>query len=189
MRQSVLFVLDKLVTTQTHNTAWCLHYWLQKEVAAWIQWVRDLDTRSGGDNAEVTGASLVTWPSECEGCEVDIWSSVYSWVLWKASLTPIWSHSQLRSTFSFSFWVQLSEEHAYPWDSWDPRSLWGYGFLTAKETLWDGWGEQKGWRWTGVGRDSLEKEGLVQNSLEAAIWNLGIVISWDFKEHLSPLLI
>lgn len=60
MRQSVLFVLDKLVTTQTHNTAWCLHYWLQKEVAAWIQWVRDPDARSGGDNAEVTGASLVT---------------------------------------------------------------------------------------------------------------------------------
>lgn len=40
--ESVLFVLGKLVIAQTHcNTAWCVHHCMQKEVAAWIRWVRD----------------------------------------------------------------------------------------------------------------------------------------------------
>lgn len=40
--ESVLFVLGKLVIAQTHcNTAWCVHHCMQKEVSAWIRWVRD----------------------------------------------------------------------------------------------------------------------------------------------------
>lgn len=58
-----------------------------------------MDTHPGGGDVQVTGASLVPWPSKTGGqdCDLDIWSPVYSWALGVKSLLSSHLGPSLRS--------------------------------------------------------------------------------------------